>query len=153
MSGPGFGRMRRERFIPLPILASVAFIVLVAGQQYYFGPANPAQEAGTGYGPYPNVATAWIKMQGAPRADQDESYIVARDTLAVISPFPGPGVESCVVYFTSLQGVPFTMWYVSWLWEYYGVLYPGVLVYAYFTYSEYEAAWRLLFVSVKGDVP
>ena len=147
---PGFGRNNRERFLPLPVLASITFIALVAGQQYY-GMAAVTEEAGTRYGRSPNVAEAWMEMQTPPSLDEND-WILAWDRIAVISPIPGPGVESSTIYFMSMQGVPFTMQYISWLSGYYGDLRPGATVYAYFTYGGYEDSWHLVFVSATGSL-
>ena len=130
---------RRERFIPLPILAAMAFIVLAVGDERPM-PSDAANVVESSLGPLPTVSEAWAQMQSPPSSREWRYWIVAKDTIASISPSPAPGVGSYTIHFMSIQGVPFELSgsgspYV------YG-LHPGSIVYAGF-FSYRESDWRL----------
>lgn len=148
MPGPESLQDRREKRFQLPILASVSFLLLLAGQQYYGWSSVPGEAWEISH-PIPTVAVAWARM-AVPPGEMDDRSIVARDTIALIYPFPGPGVESCTVVFASLPGVPFTLEFFPFLPEDWGHLHSGSVVFAYFSYSEWREAWYLAYAGESG---
>jgi len=140
---------RGRPFLPLPIIASVLFIVVVIGNQSFGGYLGFYSGGSTALRSIPNVATVWAQMLVSP-SDPDGYYSLnAVDTIAAIYPIPGDDNTEVTVIFSSLQGVPFKMTYYSFYQSMLGDLYPGARVYAYFHFYhgvDGPGTWRLGYV-------
>jgi len=91
------------RTLPLPIFASVVFIVLVAGFQ--MAPAGPS---GPGVRARPTVAQLWAQA-GAGELDTSGSYF-ANDVIAAIQ----VDASNVTIAFSSLPGHAFTLEDYEW---------------------------------------
>lgn len=141
-------RYRGGRFPPLPVLASVLFIVVVMGSQSYGSYTGFYQGYSSALRSLPNVATIWINMQTPPLGDAPH-YFNAIDTIAAIFPIPGTETTEVTVIFSSLQGVPFKMMYYGYFHSFFGDLHSGARVYAYFAFYQGHdgpSVWRLGYV-------
>jgi len=125
--GPGPGG---RRFLPLPILASVLFIVLAIGSQMQ-GTAH------TQYGDFPTVAGLLLTR---PTADES-SYGIAYDRVASVSR-SGDYLE---LRFASCPGQAFSVYYPP----SHDDVTAGTPIYALFVYGyDTDHSWHLFYILV-----
>ena len=91
-----------QRFLPLPILAALVFVVLAV-----FGAAQQRASSSSGTDSLPDVAGMWAKARGGQL--QPETGQVASDTIFNVTIEDNGYLKDLVVRFSSIPGKEFRM--------------------------------------------